>query len=229
MNVLLAASNIDIDKEKCVECGKCSQVCPYSAIKNHKRPCQNACKMKAITIDDLKKALINNNKCTACGACVYQCPFGAIMDKSFIINVINLINESENNNKYKLYAVVAPSIASQFSYVKFGQVISAIKELGFYQVAEAALGADMTAYAEADELIEKGVLTSSCCPAFTELIKKQFPSLIEHISSSPSPMVMIAKYIKKSNPNSKVVFIGPCTAKKMKFNFLKYHLTLTVF
>ena len=116
-----------IDKEKCVECGKCAQVCPFTAIRNQKRPCQNACKIKAISMDDDKKALIDNDKCITCGACVYQCPFGAIMDKSFIVNVIQMIKESNNNKNYKLYAVVAPSIASQFSYAKLGQIISAIK------------------------------------------------------------------------------------------------------
>ena len=205
-----------IDKEKCVECGRCAQVCPYTAIRNQKRPCQNACKVKAISMDDSKKALIDNNKCISCGACVYQCPFGAIMDKSQIVDVVNLIKESHDNRDYKLYAVVAPSIASQFSYANLGQIISAIKKLGFYTVIEAALGADMVADSEADELIEKGFLTSSCCPAFVDYIKKQFPAMVEHISHNPSPMTAISRYIKKTDPTSKVVFIGPCTAKKME-------------
>ncbi|NLK28385.1 MAG: 4Fe-4S binding protein [Clostridiales bacterium] len=205
-----------IDKEKCVECGKCAQVCPFTAIRNQKRPCQNACKIKAISMDDDKKALIDNDKCITCGACVYQCPFGAIMDKSFIVNVIQMIKESNNNKNYKLYAVVAPSIASQFSYAKLGQIISAIKKLGFHTVIEAALGADMVADSEAEELMEKGFLTSSCCPAFVAYINKQFPTMERHISHNPSPMTAMAKYIKKTDPNCKVVFIGPCTAKKME-------------
>lgn len=206
-----------IDKSKCVECGKCAKVCPYSAIVNDKRPCQNACKVKAISMNETKAACIDNNKCIACGACVYQCPFGAIMDKSFILDVVRLIKESNNNQNYKLYAVVAPSISSQFTYAKLGQVISGIKELGFFHVVEAALGADMVAYAEAEELKEKGFLTSSCCPAFVDYIKKQFPELERHISHNLSPMATIAKYIKQTTPDAKVVFIGPCTAKKMEF------------
>ncbi len=205
-----------IDKEKCVECGRCSQVCPYTAIRNQKRPCQNACKVKAISMDEQKKALIDNEKCISCGACVYQCPFGAIMDKSYIVDVVNLIKGSNGNTNYKLYAVVAPSIASQFTYAKLGQIISAIKALGFHTVVEAALGADMVASSEADELMEKGFLTSSCCPAFVEYIHKQYPAMVEHISHNPSPMTAISKYIKKTDPTSKVVFIGPCTAKKME-------------
>ena len=164
-----------------------------------------------------KAACIDNSKCIACGACVYQCPFGAIMDKSFILDVVKLIKESENNTKYKLYAVVAPSISSQFTYAKLGQVISGIKELGFFHVVEAALGADMVSYAEAAELVEKGFLTSSCCPAFVDYIKKQFPELAANISHNLSPMATIAKYIKDTTPEAKIIFIGPCTAKKMEF------------
>lgn len=203
-----------IDKSKCVECGACAKVCPYSAILNFKRPCQTACKVKAITMDENKAAQIDNSKCIQCGACVYQCPFGAIMDKSFILDFIKMAKESDGNKNYKLYAVVAPSISSQFTYAKLGQVITGLKELGFFTVIEAALGADMVAYAEAKELAEKGFLTSSCCPAFVDYIKKNFPNLQDNISHNLSPMGTIAKYIKDNDPTAKVVFIGPCTAKK---------------
>ncbi len=203
-----------IDKSKCVECGACAKVCPYTAIVSRKRPCQSACKIKAISMNEHKAAEINNDKCTACGACVYQCPFGAIMDKSYMVNVIDIIKKSEENKKYKVYAVVAPSISSQFTYAKLGQVISGLKELGFFTVVEAALGADMVAMAESKELAEKGFLTSSCCPAFVSYVKSAFPQLAEHISHNLSPMAALAKYIKETSEGAKVVFIGPCTAKK---------------
>ena len=203
-----------IDKSKCVECGACAKVCPYTAIVSRKRPCQSACKIKAISMNEHKAAEINNDKCTACGACVYQCPFGAIMDKSYMVNVIDIIKKSEENKKYKVYAVVAPSISSQFTYAKLGQVISGLKELGFFTVVEAALGADMVAMAESKELAEKGFLTSSCCPAFVSYVKSAFPALAEHISHNLSPMAALAKYIKETSEGAKVVFIGPCTAKK---------------
>ncbi|MBQ3219936.1 MAG: 4Fe-4S dicluster domain-containing protein [Clostridia bacterium] len=206
-----------IDKTKCVECGLCAKVCPYSAIINHKRPCEQACKVKAISMDEDKSAKINDEKCVSCGACVYQCPWGAINDKSFILDAINLIKNSKNNTNYKVYAVIAPSIASQFVYAKLGQVLAGIKALGFYAIEEAALGADIVALSEAKELTEKGFLTSSCCPAFVSYVKKQFPDLSEYISHNLSPMATIAKSIKEKEPNAKVVFIGPCTAKKMEF------------
>ncbi len=210
-----------IDKTKCIECGQCAKVCPYTAIVNRKRPCQNACKIKAIDIREDGAAEIDNSKCISCGACVYQCPFGAIMDKSFIINVIDMIQKSENNTNYKVYAVIAPSISSQFSYAKLGQVVSGIKELGFHTVIEAALGADMVAAAESQELAEKGFLTSSCCPGFVDYIKKSFPALVPLISHNLSPMATLAKWIKSREPNCKIVFIGPCTAKKAEVQLEK--------
>ncbi len=203
-----------IDKSKCVECGQCAKVCPFAAIVNHKRPCQIACKVKAISINDDNAAKIDNSKCIQCGACVYQCPFGAISDKSYILNVIDIIKKSQNNEKYKVYAVVAPSISSQFTYAKLGQVITGLKKLGFYTVIEAALGADMVAMSEAKELSEKEFLTSSCCPAFVQYIKSAFPALLPFVSHNLSPMAMLAKYIKATTENAKVIFIGPCTAKK---------------
>ena len=205
-----------IDKTKCVNCGACAKVCPFTAIINRKRPCQSACKIKAISVNENMAAKIDDEKCISCGACVYQCPFGAIIDKSFILDIIKLIKESEDNKKYKVYALVAPSISSQFTYAKLGQVITGLKKLGFYSVVEAALGADMVAYAESGELAEKGFLTSSCCPAFVAYIQKSFPAMTPMISHNLSPMATIARYIKETQENGKIVFIGPCTAKKME-------------
>ncbi len=205
-----------IDKSKCRECGACAKVCPFAAIVSRKRPCQNACKVKAITMNEDKAACIDNGKCIQCGACVYQCPFGAIMDKSFIVDAIEILKNSQKVNPHgnKVYAIIAPSISSQLSYAKLGQVVTALRGLGFHDVIEAALGADMVAMAEARELAEKGLLTSSCCPAFVQYIKSTFPHLVEHISHNMSPMVVLAKYIKETTPGAKVIFIGPCTAKK---------------
>lgn len=136
------------------------------------------------------------------------------MDKSYILDVIDIIKKSDGNQKYKVFAVIAPSISSQFSYAKLGQVITGLKKLGFHTVIEAALGADMVAYGESKELAEKGFLTSSCCPAFVSYIEKSFPELLPFVSHNLSPMATISKYIKEHEAPCKVVFIGPCTAKK---------------
>ncbi len=206
-----------IDIEKCKDCGACAKTCPYHAIISSKRPCESACKVGAIKKAEDNSAEIINEKCIACGACVYQCPFGSIADKSFILDTVKIIKDSDENKNYKVYAVVAPSISSQFQHAKLGQVVTGIKELGFYTIIEAALGADAVALEESRELVEKGFLTSSCCPAFVMYINKQFPVMAEHISHNLSPMARIAKYIKETDPTSKIVFIGPCTAKKMEF------------
>lgn len=205
-----------IDKTKCKECGACSKVCPYGAIISRKRPCENACKVNAIATDENRQATIDHSKCVSCGACVYQCPFGAISDKSYILDVIELMQSSKGNQSYKMFAVVAPSISSQFSYAKLGQVIAGLKALGFHTVIEAALGADMVAHKESAELAEKGFLTSSCCPAFVNYVEKSFPEMAPLISQSPSPMTAIARYIKEHEAPCRVVFIGPCTAKKIE-------------
>ncbi len=206
-----------IDHDKCIECGKCLQGCPYSAIIKAVRPCEQACKIGAIKMDPTdKKAHINQSKCTGCGACVYQCPFGAVMDKSYILDAIDILRDSRDNTRYKTYAIIAPAIVSQFAYAKIGQVVSGIRALGFHNVVEVALGADMVAHKEAAELVEKGFLTSSCCPAFVTYIRTQFPQMAEHISHNLSPMAELGRFIKKADPDAKVIFIGPCTAKKQE-------------
>lgn len=210
-----------IDKTKCVECGACAKACPYSAIFNFKRPCEQSCKVKAISVGKEKEAVIDHEKCTACGACVDACPFGAVTDRSYILDVIDLILKAERGGG-KVYALIAPAIAGQFAYASLGQIVSAMRALGFCGVVEVARGADRVAWEEAKELQEKGKLISSCCPAFVTYVEKNFPQLTTYISRNLSPAGTIAREIKAREPSARTVFIGPCTAKKAEFQRPEY-------
>ncbi len=218
-----------INKDKCINCGMCAKACQYNAIQNYLRPCEQACKVNAISMDEDFACSIDDEKCVQCGACVYQCPFGAIMDKSYIKEAIDMLKEA-SNEKRPLIAIVAPSIATQFKCVKIGQVVTALYKLGFTDVVEAALGADIVSFNEAKELAEKGFLTSSCCPTFVSYIQKYFPTLADNISHNLSPMASIAKWIKERKPEARIIFIGPCISKKKEImsDRVKPYVDLTI-
>ncbi len=203
-----------IDKTKCVNCGMCAKACQYGAIVNRQRPCEQACKIKAINHAN-GYASIDEVKCVRCGQCSAACPFGAIMDKSYITKCIDILKEAskgENN----VYLILAPSVKTQVRNETLGQAITAFKMMGFTYVTEAALGADIVALNEAKDLEKEGSCTSSCCPAFVMYVKKAFPDLAKKVSNNYSPMAALAKYIKLKDPKAKTVFAGPCIAKKME-------------
>lgn len=209
-----------INQDLCIECGRCKQVCPFNAISEVMRPCMRACSVGAVKMDENRKAMIDHDKCISCGACVHQCPFGAIVDKSYVVDALTLLRDSWNNTSYHVYAVVAPAVASQFSNVTVGQVFAGIKELGFYAVVEGAIGGDMVSLAETEEFVktieEKKWKTTSCCPAFVDYVRKYHPEYMDHVSTTVSPMIAMARAIRAKDQKARIIFIGPCTAKKVE-------------
>ncbi len=207
-----------IDREKCIKCGKCKSACPYNAIAHKIRPCANACGVKAISSDALGRASIDPEKCVGCGQCMVSCPFGAIADKSQIFQLIRAMKKGD-----EVVAEVAPAIIGQFgANVSLWKIKAALKDLGFREVFEVAQGADVGAATEAHHYATEVAtgkipfLLTSCCPAWSMLAKKQFPEMVERVSSALTPMVATARSIKQKMPNARVVFIGPCAAKKLE-------------
>ena len=206
-----------IDQDKCIKCGKCASACPYNAIIHMQRPCQASCGMDAIISDDHGRAVIDQNKCVACGQCLVSCPFGAIVDKGQIFQVIQSILKGN-----KVIAIVAPAFIGQFGkHSTPEKFITAMKLLGFERVVEVAVGADMCTIEEAKDFLEKvpaeqPYMATSCCPAWHSMVHKLFPAQSKNISMTLTPMVFTARLMKKQYPDCKVVFVGPCAAKKLE-------------
>lgn len=206
-----------IDQEKCVKCGQCANVCPYHAIIKQERPCASACGVDAIQSDENGRAEIKKDRCVSCGQCLVHCPFGAIADKSQIFQVIRAIQSGE-----RVYAAVAPAFVGQFgSNVTPGKLRAAMKQLGFADVFEVAVGADLCTVQEAEDFVKEvpeklPFMATSCCPAWAMMAKNLFPEQADCISMALTPMTLTARLIKHQHPNAKIVFIGPCAAKKLE-------------
>ena len=206
-----------IDPAKCIRCGKCAQACAYHAIVHLERPCQAACGMDAIGSDENGRATINQEKCVSCGQCLVSCPFGAIVDKGQIYQVVRSIMEGD-----KVIAIMAPAFARQFGKdVTAAKLSSALRALGFADVVEVAIGADICAVEEAKDFLEKVPVEQPCmatsgCPAWHAMVHKLFPAQAKNISMTLTPMVYTARMVKREQPDARIVFVGPCAAKKLE-------------
>jgi len=230
--IVVVQNRAYIDKNKCVECGLCKKSCAYGAIIEINRPCEGACNIGAINANSNRKASIDYDKCVQCGQCKVACPFGAIDDRGEVVQIIQSLRGSR-----PVHAVLAPAFVGQFgAKIKPGQVAAGLKKIGFAEVWEASYGADIVTLEEAKEYVasvpaERAFMTTSCCPAFVDMVKKHLPDMAEHISSTMSPMEATAKAIKQEDPGALVVFVGPCVGKKSDAkdnrNWVDYVMTFT--
>ena len=146
-----------------------------------------------------------------------SCPFGAIADKSQIFQLIQAMK------KGPVIAELAPAVIGQFGDdVRLWKIKAALKEIGFADVYEVALGADIGAITEARHYVHEvktgklPFLLTSCCPAWSVLAKRTLTDMAETVSSALTPMVATARTIKRRHPDCKIVFVGPCAAKKLE-------------
>jgi len=175
------------------------------------------CLFDDIIYDMEGKVVIQNRNCSECGQFIDTCSFNNLIDKKEFIPLIDVLKKKE----VPVYAIVAPAIIGQFGeHVTMGQLRSAFKHLGFFGMIEVAMFADILSLKEALEFDrsvhtqEDFVLTSCCCPVWVAMVKRVYNTLIPHILPSVSPMVACGRGIKRLHPEAKVVFIGPCIAKK---------------
>ena len=204
-----------IETSKCKECGICAKACPYNAIAHLTRPCKNSCSVNAITYEENGLCVIDMDKCIRCGHCIHSCPFGAIGTLADIIPVIEALKDPSR----KVYLMAAPATEGQHGEgITMNSWREAAAKVGFDGFISVELGADAVAASEADEWAiaykEGQKKTTSCCPAFVNMINRHFPELKDCVSTTVSPMCATSRMIKAKEPDAVTVFLGPCVSKK---------------
>lgn len=185
---------LDFKDARCKNCYKCLRECPVKAIAviNH-------------------QAKIIDERCILCGTCINVCPQNAKIVHSETDIVLDLLKSGS-----KVVASVAPSIISSFNIDDFSLIKIALGKLGFYDCEETAVGAKKVVK-KYQELLQdkkyKNLITSSC-PAINRLIQLYYPDALQYLARVDSPMIAHAKLLKLKYPDAKIVFIGPCIAKK---------------
>ena len=171
--------------------------------------CVRECFVKSIEVTN-SQAKIIKDKCIACGHCVRVCPQNAKRIRNDVDKAQALIKEG-----HKVIVSLAPSWAGVFEYDN-RKMVAILKALGFYGVSETALGAQCVSIETAKILnnMEKGLLISSACPVVVDYIRYYKSEFTDNITKLASPALSHAKLLKEIYNDAKVVFIGPCIAKK---------------
>lgn len=197
---------IDFIDDMCQDCHSSDQ-----------HPCADICPTGAISCFDGVHHL-NRDLCIECGRCINTCISGAIVARSEFAQVATMLRDS---SKQPVYAILAPSFVGQFGPKVTPNIFkSALRSMGFTEVYEVALAADITTLYEGEEFCqrmergEKFMITSCCCPAFIKFIEKIRPKVANLVSPTISPMIAMGKMLKQREKKARVVFIGPCIAKK---------------
>jgi len=175
--------------------------------------CVRHCPVKAIRVENNQASIIAD-RCIYCGICVDSCPVGAKRVRDDLNRAKLLVHR-----KGKVVASLAPSFVSEFPGVRPGQLIRALKDLGFYAVSETALGAQEVSAACVDlaRSSDQKLFISTTCPSVVELIRKYFPQFAPSLTPFLSPMGAHAKLLKQTfGEDSNIVYMGPCIAKKLE-------------
>ncbi len=207
---------LEFRNARCKDCYKCLRECP----------------VKAIDVKDHRAEIIED-RCILCGHCTLACPQNAKVVHSEIEEVRRLLAGPD-----KVVASVAPSFISSFGLTDFGVMKLALAKLGFSDAEETAIGAQAVTkeYARLLKTGEFKNFITSACPAACRMIQEYYPKALKYLAPVDSPMIAHAKIIKKQNPDARIVFIGPCIAKKREAaeshlidNVLTYEDMVTLF